>query len=71
MQPNAAGDRRGVDGVVEVRVADEDSHDLPGRMQEAVQGWRARGRCRRRSTQVAERDPGEVRVDEQRLAFVG
>ena len=64
------GDRRGVDGVVEVGVADEHADRLAGRVDEAVERRRV-GQCLAAQHQVAEGDPREVGVDEQRLALVG
>ena len=66
----AAGDRRRVDGVVEMGVADEHAGDLSRRLHEAVERDRVR-QGRPAQQQAAERDPGEVGVDEERLALVG
>ncbi len=65
----AAGDRRRVDRVVEVGVADEHADDLAGRLDEAVERRRV-GQRRAAQQQVGEGDPREVGVDEQRLALV-
>jgi hypothetical protein len=66
----APGDRRGVDRVVEMGVADQHADDLSRRAAETVerrwvgQRWTA-------EEQVAERDAREVGIDKERPALVG
>jgi hypothetical protein len=64
----ATGDRRRVDGMVEVGVADEDAGDLAGRMDEAVER-RGIGQRRPAPQQVGEGDAGDVGIDEERLSL--
>ena len=66
----APGDRRRVDRVVEVGVADEDADGLPGGSDEALERRRI-GQRRPPQQQVAEGHPREVGIDEERLALVG
>jgi hypothetical protein len=54
--------------VVKVGVADEDSCHLAGRVDEAIERRRV-GQCRSAPQEVAEGDPREIGVDEQRLSL--
>ena len=65
-----ARDRRRIERVVEVGVADEDAGNLAGGIGEALERCRVRAR-RPAQQEILERKAREVGVDEERLALAG